>query len=211
MGRQEARSRYFQEIARVFFGLRGAPFVLSSRDQVMIAAWEKDRVPLAAVLEGITRAVESYRKRNPGRKMPSLSLCHREVMKAFQDHRERKVGRTGRVVSRDEKRKRARAAVERFRRCLPPEWRSLKPVVDQALQLLSRKAAAEEDLESLEEKLDEILLRAAPENERAEAKRRVLAGFAGLAKPELERLCAIWLVKALRQKLKIPHFPLYYY
>jgi len=211
MRRQQERSRYFQEIARFFFNLRGAPFVLSSSDQMTIASWEQRRIPFTVVAEGITRAAERYRKRHPGRKMRALSLCDREVMRAFQDYRERKVGRTGKAVSRDEKRKSARAEVERFCRGLPPEWDRIKPIVDQALRLLSRKAVAEEELESLEEKLDEILLREAPESDRVEAKRSVPAEFSALPKAEFERICAIRVVKALRQKLKIPHFPLYYY
>jgi hypothetical protein len=43
---QAQRSRYFQEIARAFFDRRGAPFVLSSRDLVTIAAWEEQGIPL---------------------------------------------------------------------------------------------------------------------------------------------------------------------
>ncbi len=211
MSRETKRSQYFQAIARLFFDLRGAPFVLSSRDQVTIATWEEARIPLAVALEGIQRAVEKYRERNPGRKMPALSFCHREVMKAFGEHRERKVGRAGKVVSREEKRKRARAEVEAFCRRLPPEWTSLQPVLDEALRLLSRRSVGEEELERLEEELEAILLAHAPEKERAEAKQWVGAKFSSRPGPALEEAVSRRLIKSLRQKIRIPHFPLYYY
>lgn len=211
MGRQEAKSRYFQEIARFFFSLRGAPFVLSSRDQVILSSWEKLRIPLPVVVEGITRAFEGYRRQGRARKMPALSFCDREVMRAFEEYRERKVGRRRRVVTRDEKRKKARAEVERFLRALPPEVSSLKAICGEALRLLSKKAVVEETLERLEEKLEELLFQAVPEKDKAEIKKLVQAEFKGRAREELEEISRLRLVKAWREKHKIPHLGLFYY
>lgn len=211
MARLRKRSRYFQEIARAFFDLRGAPFVLSSKDQMTIATWEEEGVPLTIVLEGLRRAFDGYRKQNPEGKMPALSFCHHEVMKAFEEYRERRVGRARKVVSREEKRKRVWAEVERFRRELPSRWNHLQPILDEALRLLSGPAVVEEELERLEEKLEAVLLEQAPEEEKVEVRRWVLAELSGRRQAGFEQAYSIRLVKSLRQKLKIPHFPLYYY
>lgn len=211
MGRQEERSHYFQAIARAFLDLRGEPFVLSSRDQLTIAAWEEERIPLSVVLEGMKRAGEKFRLRNPGQKMPALSFCQGEVKKAFETYQERRVGKATRVISRAEKRKRARAEVDRFRRSLPREWAHLRPILDQAVRLLSRSIVAEEDLERLEEKLDALLLEKVSEKEKAEVEKRLRAELPGQRRAVDAAAAAAWLVKSLRQKLKIPHFPLYYY
>lgn len=211
MGRQEAKSRYFQEIARVFFSLRGAPFVLSSRDQMTLASWEKLRIPLPVVVRGVRRAFEVYRRQGRARKMAALFFCDREVMRAFEEYRERKVGCRGRVVTRDEKRKKARAEVERFLRALPPEVSSLKAVCGEALRLLSKRAVAEEALEGLEEKLEEVLFQAAPDKDKAEVKKLVRNEFGGRPGEELEEISRLRLVKTWREKHKIPHLSLFYY
>lgn len=211
MGSQEDKSRYFQEIARVFFSLRGAPFVLSSRDQVALSSWEKLRIPLPVVVEGINRAFEVYRRQGRARKMPALFFCDREVRRAFEEYQERKVGRRRRVVTRDEKRKKARAEVERFLRALPPEVSSLKAVYGEALRLLSKRAVAEEELERLEEKLEELLFQAVPEKDKAEIRKLVQAEFGGRPGKELEEILRLRLVKSWREKHKIPHLSLFYY
>lgn len=211
MGRESRRSQYFQEIARTFLSLRGAPFVLSSKDQVTIAGWEARRIPLTVVLEGIRRAIDLYRQRNPHRKMPALSFCHREVLKAFEAYQERRVGRARIRISPEEKRKRARRAVERCLRSLPLEWSSLSPLLDEALRLLSKPVVSGEDLESLEERLDSLLLQKTTEEERERARRHFSAALSGQPPAVLEEAAARWLIQSLRQKLKIPHLPLYYY
>jgi hypothetical protein len=211
MRRQEDRGRYFQEIARFFFSLRGAPFVLSSRDQVTLSSWEKLRIPLPVVVEGITRAFEGYRKQGRARKMPALSFCDREVIRAFEEYRERKVGRRRRVVTRDEKRKRARAEVERFLRVIAPEVSSLKAVCSEALRLLSKRTVAEDTLERLDEKLEELLFEAVPEKDKAEIKKLVQVEFKGRPREELEEISRLRLLKSWREKYKIPHLSLFYY
>ncbi len=211
MGRQSQRSRYFQEIARTFFQLRGAPFVLSSKDQVTIAGWEERRIPLTVVLEGIRRAVDLYRRKHLDRKMPALSFCHGEVMKAFEAYRERRVGRARMSVSRRVKKERVRCAVERCCRSLPSEWSFISPILEEALCLLSKPAVSEEKLERLEERLDAILLQKAPEEEKEKARRRFSAQLSGQPPAVLEEAVARWLIQSLRQKLKIPHLPLYYH
>jgi hypothetical protein len=100
MPRKDNRSFYFQEIARVFFGLRGAPFVLSSRDAVAISSWEEKGIPLRVVLEGMERAFERHKMRAGGRKMSSLSFCEPEILKAGAEKtREKESGRRWRGFS----------------------------------------------------------------------------------------------------------------
>ncbi len=211
MGCQEAKSQYFREIARFFFSLRGAPFVLSSRDQMTLASWERLRIPLSVVVEGIDQAFDRRKKQGRTRKMPALSFCDREVRKAFEAHRERKVGRGKKIITRDEKRRRARVEVERFLRVLPPEMRVLKTIFREALRLLSKRAVAEEELEKLDEKLDELLFQVIPEDDRANVEKEVQAEFRGRPGEELEKISNLRLVRSWREKHRIPRFSLFYY
>jgi hypothetical protein len=120
MPRSKEKSFYFQEIARTFFGLRGAPFVLSSRDMVAISSWEEEGIPLRIVLEGIERAFENYRKRAfRGRKIPSLSFCQPEILRTYAEFKDREVGRADKAEPREEKRKRIRLRSGGFLRPCP--------------------------------------------------------------------------------------------
>jgi len=178
---------------------------------VTLSSWEKLRIPLPIVVEGINRAFEHYRRQGRARKMPALSFCDREVKRAFEEYRERQVGRRRKVVSRDEKRKRARAEVERFLRDLPAEVSSLKVVCGEALRLLAKRAVAEEALERLEEKLEELLFQAVPEKDKAEIKKFIQIEFKSRPREELEEISRLRLVKSWREKYKIPHLSLFYY
>lgn len=212
MERRALRSRYFQEIAQVFFDLRGAPFVLSSRDMVAIASWEETGIPLRVVLEGIRRAFENYRKRQAGgRKMSSLSYCSAEVLKVFAEFRERSVGRRSKEAFREEKRKKVRIEVERFLPSLSPEVGWLKDIYVEVLQVLSRKTVSEETLEKIEEDVEELILRNAPEADKAEVGKRVRAEFRGRPGREARDIYRIQLIKFIREKYKIPHLSLFYY
>jgi hypothetical protein len=135
MKRRAERSRYFQEIAQTFFGFRGAPFVLSSQDVVTIALWEETGVPLRIVLDGIRRAFENWRGRQVRRrKVSSLSFCHNEVMKAFAEFRDRRIGRENPEVSREDKRKKAAAATRKFLASLSAEMDFLRSVYQEAMR-----------------------------------------------------------------------------
>jgi hypothetical protein len=212
MARQAQRSRYFQEIARAFLERRGAPFVLSSEDIVTIAAWEEQGIPLHSALEGIGRVFEKPRKKPPGRrKMMSLSYCQLEVMRAFDEHRDRRVGRQKKEGLRGEKRRKVKAEVERFLRTVPSELAGLDGVFRDALKLLSQRKAREEDVERLEEKIDELLLRQALPADRAEVEIRVRAEFAGRPESELKRILDVYLIRFMREKYRIPHLSFFYY
>lgn len=76
---------YFTEIEECFQQARGLPTLLSTLDWALIESWKEADVPLEAVLTGINRAFEKFRKRpRPYRKVNSLAYCSQEVMRAAE-------------------------------------------------------------------------------------------------------------------------------
>jgi len=212
MPRREDKSFYFQEIARVFFSLRGAPFVLSSRDMVTIASWEEKRIPLHVVLEGMERAFERYKKRAAGgRRMSSLFFCEPEILKAGAEFKDRGIGRPEKGESRERKRKRIRAEVKRFLESSPPEAGFLGGVYREALAVLGRRSAPEDALERLDVKVEDLITKEADAAFRAEVEKRVGADFGGHAPEELRRIAAIELVKRWRERYRVPYLSTFYY
>jgi hypothetical protein len=206
------RSRYFQDIAAAFFRLRGAPFVLSSGDMVTIAGWEQAGIPLGVVEEGIRRAYEKARQARPwpGR-LSSLSYCDREVKRAFQEHRERRVGGGRTPVARSRKAGRAEEAVRAFLADSAAETDYLRGVYSEALALLTRKTIREADLERLEAEAERLILEHAGGPDRAEAEKRVRAEFAGHPPDQYEEIFAVELIRREREKHGIPHLCLFYF
>jgi hypothetical protein len=212
MPRSKNKSFYFQEIARAFFGLRGAPFVLSSRDMVTISSWEERGIPLRIVLEGIERAFEKYRKRSVGRgKISSLSFCETEILRAHAEFRDRGVGRAEKGESREDKRRKIRAEVERFLKSLPPEVDFLGEVYREALVVLSRKGASEDILERLDARAEELISEQADAADRAEVEKRIRADFPGRQAMELRGISQIELVKRWRERHRVPYLSYFYY
>jgi hypothetical protein len=212
MKKEDKRGRYFQEIARAFFDLRGAPYVLSSRDAVTISSWEARGIPLRVVLEGIERAFENYRKRSArSRKMPSLSFCEGEVLKAFAQFRDRRVGQESGKNSREDKRKKVKAEVLSFLRNIPPEVAYLEEVYRSALKTLSPKRGAEDELETLDDRVAALLAAKADAAERAEVEKRVKAAHSGRPAQEQRQIASLELVKWLRARHRIPYLSLFYY
>lgn len=204
-------SRYYQSIARRFFMERGAPFFLSSKEQDLIAKWEKMEIPLYIVLEGMKSAFSSYRRKS-GRKakIQSLGFCDFQILRAFEQARERKVGQKRRGVERNEKRIRAKAEVKRFLEEIPFPVGYLKGMFSQAKKILSQTQLDEEELERIEEGIEELLFMNTPAEEKEKIKEEVLAEF-DKEKEEYSRIFKIKAVKILREKYKIPYISLYYY
>src|SRR4030042_4296316 len=91
--RQADKNRYFKDVSRAFLRLRGAPFILSARELHVLAAWEKEGIPLEAVLAGLERAFQRRGTGAPaGRTRTSLVFCDSFVRRAYDQHRERAVG-----------------------------------------------------------------------------------------------------------------------
>jgi len=206
------RSRYFQDIAAAFFRLRGAPFVLSSGDMVTIAGWEQAGIPLGVVEEGLRRAYEKARTARPSpRRLSSLTFCDREVQRAFQEHRDRGVGRGKAPVARSRKSGQAREAVRAFLEADSPGAGYLRDIYSQALAILSRKPVLEEDLEKLEADAERLILEHAGGPERAAAEERVRAEFTGHPPGQHDAVLAVEIVRRGREKHGIPHLSLFYY
>jgi len=209
---KEAESKYFQSIALHFFKHRGAPFFLSSKELDYIARWEEMGIPLHVVLEGIERSFEIY-KRKPGRKakIQSLAFCDFQVIKAFEQDRERKVGHKKRIVERHEKRDRAKVEVERFLGKIPPQISYLKEAYSLAQKVLSQSHFDEEELERIEGKIEELLWKNSLDEEKKRVKRGIVKDYEFKENEEFERIFKIKLVKVLRDKYKIPYISLFYY
>jgi hypothetical protein len=209
---KEAASKYFQSIALHFFKHRGAPFFLSSKELDYIARWEEMGIPLHVVLEGVERSFEIYR-RKPGRKakIQSLAFCDLQVIKAFEQDRERKVGHKRRIVERQAKRDRAKEEVERFLGKIPPQISYLKEAYSLAQKVLSQRHFDEEELERIEDTIEELLWKNSLDEEKKRVKRGIVKDYEFKEKEEFERIFKIKLVKVLRDKYKIPYISLFYY
>ena len=210
--RAQERSEYFQSIARFFFKQRGAPFFLSSKDLDLIARWEKRKIPLSVVLEGIRKCFENYARR-PGKKtrIQTLAFCEKQVLRDFDQHRERRVGREGMRVEREEKREKALAEVMRFLRSLPPDVGYLKEAYSRAQELLSRSQVDEEELERVESEVEALIWNRSPEEEKRKVKREAATEFRWREKESLSRISRIKRVKTMRDKHEIPYISLFYY
>lgn len=84
---------YFTEIEEFFWQKRGAHILVSTLDWAVIETWQRQGVPLEAVLKGIERAFERWsRRRRPGR-IKSLLYCMDAVAEVVEEMREAAAGR----------------------------------------------------------------------------------------------------------------------
>lgn len=206
----EDRARYFQEISRAFLERRGAPFLLSSRDLDLLSSWEKAGLPLSVVLEGIDRAFEPGPGRSGARgRVVTLAFCRAQVERAFERHRDRRVGNARKAPLPADQCARARAAIKLFLADLPD---AVPPRViglsRDALELLSADPVDADALERLDAQTEAALLGpAAP----AEGGPSAPAGAGAEKKVAAGTPARTRLVKALREKFQIPYFSLFYY
>lgn len=208
----QEQSLYYRTIARNFLARRGAPFFLSAKDLDLISTWEAEGVSLEVVLEGIEKTFENFRLRQRrADKVLALSFCSAQVLKAFDQHRDRNVGRRRKAVSRQDKRDRARAEIERFLTRIPAEILFLREVYDEARQKIVEINDPDERLEELEEKVERLLLAHAGDEDRERLKKEIRPEGRPPVKGEWERILDIRLVKHFRGKYKIPYLSLFYY
>jgi hypothetical protein len=77
---------YFTEIEECFQRCRGTRILLSPLDWALIETWKEAGIPLEAVLLGVERAFEKFKKRPKGlRKVNSLAYCSQLVLKAAEE------------------------------------------------------------------------------------------------------------------------------
>lgn len=206
------RSQYFQIIARHFFSWRGAPFFLSSKELGLIAQWEQAAIPLRVVLEGMRRAYEKVRlRKGKGSKILSLSYCDFQVIKAFEQYKERRVGGRRIVTERKEKRNMAKAEVNKFIKTIPPPIYFLKDIYLLAQRVLSKADFKEEELERIEEEIEVLLFKNSSSEEKEKMRKEVIIKYNFRDEQELSSIWRIKLVKHLRDKYKIPYISLFYY
>ena len=209
---EKERSRYYQEIAAVFFKQRGGPFLLSPKDLATIAGWEAMGVPLEAAREGIVQAFEHSRTGPSVRRtIRTLAACQSQVLKAFDRFRDRGVGRPVKAKSRDEKRAAMIAEARRFLRFLPEPVSFLKDFYEEALDLLGKGKPDEDALERLEAKVERLLAERGPAQDKADVRRALAEEFPWLGAKEADRVFDLKLIKSLRVKYQIPYitFPFY--
>ncbi|UCC39426.1 MAG: hypothetical protein JSV96_16815 [Candidatus Aminicenantes bacterium] len=210
--KNENRSQYFQSIARHFLKLRGSPFFLSSKELHIIETWEKMKIPLQVVLEGVDRAFEknSLKRARKG-KILSLVFCNLQVLRAFEQFRDRRVGSKNNEVGQEKKREKAIAEVKRFLENTPLEVDYLREVFVLVLRRLSCRNINEEELEQREREIEELLFEKASDIEKDEIRREILAEYEFAEKEEFQRVFKLRLLKHLREMYKIPYVSLYYY
>ncbi len=210
--KDQKRSDYFQSIARHFFKLRGAPFFLSSKELDLVARWEEMGIPLPVVLEGIESSFASLRiKQGRKLKIQSLAYCTHHVLRAFEQHRDRRVGSRKEKVEREEKRKRAKTEVRKFLLSLPLQVNYLKEPYSRAQKLLGRKPVNEEELEWIEEEVEGLIWKNSSEREKEAVKEKLRIEHRFENQEEFQQAFKIKVVKVLREKHRIPYISLFYY
>ncbi|HEX2694119.1 MAG TPA: hypothetical protein VHP61_00075 [Acidobacteriota bacterium] len=177
----------------------------------LIARWEKARIPLDAVLEGMERAFANYRKGGRPAGALTLAFCEYQVGKALAGRREKRAGGTRKTAPRDAKRDRLREEIGRFLGEVPPGLEALAEAFAAARAVLDDPGAGEEGLEALDDTVEEALWRAAPDGEKARVRKDVLAGLSGKRALDLEDVARTKLVKEMRERHKVPYLSLYYY
>lgn len=210
--KNEQRSEYYQSIARYFFKLRGAPFFLSSAELNLVEKWEKMEIPLFVVLEGIKRAFDNY-MRKPGRKtkIQTLAYCENQILNAFDQYRDRRVGGERKIRGRTEKKNQAKDEIKKFLGTLPGQIEYLKGAYSRAQRLLSHSHVDEEELERIEGEVEGLIWEHSSEEERERVKTDVRSEYKIKEGEESLRILRIKLVKTLRDRYKIPHISLFYY
>ena len=205
------RSAYYQEIARRFLRHRGAPFSLSPQDLVLIARWEKMRIPLGVVLDGIDLAFELKRREPLRLKVRALSFCEARVLKLFGQVQDAMIGREKKGKPPKGGKKDPALIVRSFLNTLPAELEPMREPYLRALHLYDSGGGSEEEWERLEEDVENIIFASAGEEDRNAVEKLAAVEFKTKTRDDLERLFKIRLVKFLRGKYGIPYLSPFYY
>lgn len=84
---------YFTEVEEHFQQKRGTWMLLSTLDWALIDTWREAGIPLDVVYRGIDTTFEKWEKRRvKTRKINALAFCLQEVLTAFEEHKEARVG-----------------------------------------------------------------------------------------------------------------------
>ena len=207
----DRRSEYYRTISREFLKRRGAPFDLSPRDLILIADWERRKIPLDVVIDGIKAGFEYLRGKSGKGGRFSLAFCAGFVDREEQKRRDRKVGRWRPGGQRAGKIRKAQGEVERFLGSDSSGGLALSTFFQRGLEALSAPSVDEERLAELDDEVDAALWRQSSVEER-EAWRRISLGELGGKAPDSDPdLARRTLVKGLRDRHRIPYMSLFYY
>ena len=227
---------YFTEIEECFQRARGTPSLLSTLDWALIESWKDAGIPLEAVLTGIERSFEKFRKRpNRFRKVNSLAYCSQEIMRAAEDASAGRLAGAGErtreeppAFSKDEVVSFLRQNAEAFERA-SELWTAQGQIV--LAQDVSEVAAAlrgiseseetganleelERRMTALEEKTTASLTRASSVELLAEFRREIDHALAPyrreLAGPEIESLERQFIKRRLFEHYQIPRLSVFY-
>lgn len=213
MANEREQGGYYREIARVFLARRGGALLLSPRDAAVIAAWEAERVPLDAVLEGIARTFEGLKARGRATRTITLAFCDREVEAAFAQHRERAAGgrRAAPPAPSKDKASRVRREIERVLGGLPAVDIPLERLLRRALEALSGAAPDQAALERLDAEIEAALWTGATDAEKAAAEAEALTAHKGRRPAGFDDTVRRRAVMAARARLRVPHVSLHYH
>lgn len=224
---------YFSEIERAFVRRRGRNLLLSPMDWSLLEEWEKRGIPLKIVLATIEEVFDQLdAEPDRARSVRTLSYCKDAVESRFKSWREGRVGSDpeastdleeqdepaavplGEVDPSDH----VRAAASRLKD-VPKSSPSVAELVEtvrtelEAISEVDEAAEIERRLESLDERVDDELLKSLSEDERGEqrsaAESRLASGRSRMDAESFERARELLVRKAVREASGIPRFSLY--
>ncbi len=228
---------YFTEIEECFRRMRGTPTLLSPLDWALIESWKESDFPLAAVLTGIERSFEKFKKRPQRfRKVNSLAYCSQEVLKAAEEAQTAQT-ESG-AVTKDaaakppfhegEVRTYLESNAAALENASAAASRQGQPVLGQdlntavvSLRKLAGQDLNEADLQEVEQQLSAVeeliaasLARAATVEQlaeiRGEGERELAAHRRRMSAAQIESLERQFLRKRLFEKYQIPRLSLFY-
>ena len=209
---ENERGRYYREIAAAFLRRRGAPFFLSAKDLDLVSKWERSGLLLSVVLDGIESAFDASRPgARPRGKVLSLAYCEIPVARAWERHRDRKVGGTRKAPEMRDRTAAVRREIDRFLAAVPPRLEALRETFLAAKAALDKGGPSDEELERLDEKVEHELRAGASAEDAATAREAVRAEHGKLVRGELEKAAAVLLAKRLRAEFKVPYLSSFYY
>lgn len=228
---------YFTEIEECYRRCRGTPSLLSTLDWALIESWKDSGFPLAAVLTGIERSFEKFKKRPQRfRKVNSLAYCSQEVLKAAEEARtaQTESGPTPKQAAAKppfregevrEYLERNAAALEKASAAASQQGQTVLGqdlnTATSAMRKLAGQDLNEADLQDVEQQLSAVeelisasLLRAATVDQLADIKREgeheLAAHRRRMSAPQIESLERQFLRKRLFEKHQLPRLSLFY-
>jgi hypothetical protein len=193
---------YFNEIEAHFISKRGSPFLLSSKDQVLIKEWHDAGVPLPVVIEAIDVVFEKETERN--KVVNTIHFCKHAVKELWAERRELTVGEESSTpeASPNETLDELAAQLEANDRA--------RPFADRVRDLASEKSVPriEGKLIELEREVIDAILASLTDEERA-AIRTSVALPPGVDEKTRARTEEANLRRAIRERFGLPRLTLF--